>query len=162
MYNCGKCNESKCITWLTNFLSILQVESIDDYDEYCHYVAGLVGLGLSKLFHASGKEDLAPDSLANSMGLFLQVLTWSVLWPISFIPSLIFWFQILCYVWPFGSTIRKQISFEITWKILMRYRSRACFGLVRYGVNMLINLRCISLMCFVSILLHLFSFQFSF
>nr|UTU07504.1 squalene synthase [Ailanthus altissimus] len=49
-----------------------EVETIDDYDEYCHYVAGLVGLGLSKLFHASGKEDLAPDNLSNSMGLFLQ------------------------------------------------------------------------------------------
>ncbi|KAG2705808.1 hypothetical protein I3760_05G072700 [Carya illinoinensis] len=49
-----------------------EVESIDDYDEYCHYVAGLVGLGLSKLFHASGSEDLAPDHLSNSMGLFLQ------------------------------------------------------------------------------------------
>lgn len=48
------------------------METIDDYDEYCHYVAGLVGLGLSKLFHASGKEDLASDSLSNSMGLFLQ------------------------------------------------------------------------------------------
>nr|ADG36711.1 squalene synthase 1 [Glycyrrhiza uralensis] len=49
-----------------------EVETVDDYDEYCHYVAGLVGLGLSKLFHASGKEDLAPDHLSNSMGLFLQ------------------------------------------------------------------------------------------
>lgn len=49
-----------------------EVESIDDYDEYCYYVAGLVGLGLSKLFYASGTEDLAPDSLSNSMGLFLQ------------------------------------------------------------------------------------------
>ncbi|XP_008796681.1 squalene synthase 1-like isoform X2 [Phoenix dactylifera] len=49
-----------------------EVETINDYDEYCHYVAGLVGLGLSKLFHASGLEELAPDSLSNSMGLFLQ------------------------------------------------------------------------------------------
>ncbi|OMO74384.1 Squalene/phytoene synthase [Corchorus capsularis] len=49
-----------------------EVETVDDYDEYCHYVAGLVGLGLSKLFHASGAEDLAPDTLSNSMGLFLQ------------------------------------------------------------------------------------------
>lgn len=49
-----------------------EVETIDDYDEYCHYVAGLVGLGLSKLFHASGLEDLASDALSNSMGLFLQ------------------------------------------------------------------------------------------
>ncbi|KAF5443865.1 hypothetical protein F2P56_036389 [Juglans regia] len=49
-----------------------EVETINDYDEYCHYVAGLVGLGLSKLFHASGSEDLASDYLSNSMGLFLQ------------------------------------------------------------------------------------------
>uniref|UniRef100_A0A2C9V1B0 Squalene synthase n=1 Tax=Manihot esculenta TaxID=3983 RepID=A0A2C9V1B0_MANES len=49
-----------------------EVETVDDYDEYCHYVAGLVGLGLSKLFYASQLEDLAPDGLSNSMGLFLQ------------------------------------------------------------------------------------------
>ncbi|KAF9676076.1 hypothetical protein SADUNF_Sadunf09G0100800 [Salix dunnii] len=53
-------------------LSHLQVETIGDYDEYCHYVAGLVGMGLSKLFNASGLEDLASDSISNSMGLFLQ------------------------------------------------------------------------------------------
>ncbi|XP_039017072.1 squalene synthase 1-like [Hibiscus syriacus] len=33
-----------------------EVETVDDYDEYCHYVAGLLGLGLSKLFHACGSE----------------------------------------------------------------------------------------------------------
>ncbi|KAJ1293129.1 hypothetical protein BS78_01G044300 [Paspalum vaginatum] len=49
-----------------------EVETVDDYDEYCHYVAGLVGYGLSRLFYAAGTEDLAPDSLSNSMGLFLQ------------------------------------------------------------------------------------------
>ncbi|KAJ8767251.1 hypothetical protein K2173_013648 [Erythroxylum novogranatense] len=49
-----------------------EVETIDDYDEYCHIVAGVVGLGLSKLFHASQLEDLAPDYLSNTMGLFLQ------------------------------------------------------------------------------------------
>ncbi|KAI5080977.1 hypothetical protein GOP47_0004160 [Adiantum capillus-veneris] len=49
-----------------------EVETIEDYDEYCHYVAGLVGLGLSRLFHAAGLENLASDELSNSMGLFLQ------------------------------------------------------------------------------------------
>ncbi|KAF9613406.1 hypothetical protein IFM89_008236 [Coptis chinensis] len=49
-----------------------EVETVDEYDEYCHYVAGLVGLGLSKLFYASNLEDLIPDSLSNSMGLYLQ------------------------------------------------------------------------------------------
>ena len=51
----------------------MQVETLEEYDEYCHYVAGLIGYGLSRLFHAAGLEDLAPDNLSNSMGLFLQV-----------------------------------------------------------------------------------------
>ena len=33
---------------------ILQVISVKDYDLYCHYVAGLVGVGLSHLFASSG------------------------------------------------------------------------------------------------------------
>ncbi|KAI4297660.1 hypothetical protein L6164_037542 [Bauhinia variegata] len=49
-----------------------EIETIEDLNEYAHYVAGLIGIGLSKLFYASGLEDLAPDSLSNSMGLFLQ------------------------------------------------------------------------------------------
>ncbi|KAJ7652165.1 farnesyl-diphosphate farnesyltransferase [Mycena polygramma] len=51
------------------------LESIADYDLYCHYVAGLVGEGLSLLFAASGKESphLAGQlELSNSMGLLLQ------------------------------------------------------------------------------------------
>lgn len=52
-----------------------EVQTLTDYDQYCHYVAGLVGYGLSGLFSASGleKEDLK-DFLewSNSMGLFLQ------------------------------------------------------------------------------------------
>lgn len=46
-----------------------------DYDLYCHYVAGLVGEGLSALFAASGHEDEAiaeAKKLSNDMGLFLQ------------------------------------------------------------------------------------------
>lgn len=43
--------------------------------QYCHYVAGLVGIGLSRLFSASEFEDpvVGEDiECANSMGLFLQ------------------------------------------------------------------------------------------
>ncbi len=52
-----------------------EIISVKDYDLYCHYVAGLVGIGLSNLFSASGLED--PElknrhDLSNSMGLFLQ------------------------------------------------------------------------------------------
>jgi farnesyl-diphosphate farnesyltransferase len=50
--------------------------TIADYDEYCHYVAGLVGEGLSRLFTCSGYESAAvgnvSKTLANTMGLFLQ------------------------------------------------------------------------------------------
>jgi farnesyl-diphosphate farnesyltransferase len=52
-----------------------KVVTIDDYNLYCHYVAGLVGIGLSKLFHHSGLEGerfANLDALSNSMGLFLQ------------------------------------------------------------------------------------------
>ncbi|CAI9769851.1 unnamed protein product [Fraxinus pennsylvanica] len=49
-----------------------EVETIDDYNEYCYYVSGLVGSGLLNLFRTSGREYLAPDTLSNSMGLFLQ------------------------------------------------------------------------------------------
>merc|ERR1719456_1371841 len=50
--------------------------TIEDYNMYCHYVAGLVGEGLSRLFTCTGyeSEDVAGVSktLANTMGLFLQ------------------------------------------------------------------------------------------
>ncbi|XP_041950871.1 squalene synthase isoform X1 [Alosa sapidissima] len=52
-----------------------KVGSMAEWDRYCHYVAGLVGVGLSRLFSASRLEDaeVGGDSeLANSMGLFLQ------------------------------------------------------------------------------------------
>ncbi|GLU02839.1 hypothetical protein SLE2022_200740 [Rubroshorea leprosula] len=48
---------------------------MDDYDEHCHYAAGLVGLSFSKLSHADGFVDLAPEALSNSMGLFFQQTT---------------------------------------------------------------------------------------
>ncbi|KAG8936492.1 bifunctional farnesyl-diphosphate farnesyltransferase/squalene synthase [Tulasnella sp. 408] len=51
------------------------VQSIEEFDLYCHYVAGLVGEGLSRLFAASGKEaSWIADQLvlSNSMGSLLQ------------------------------------------------------------------------------------------
>ena len=53
----------------------IYLDKIEDWDLYCHYVAGLVGEGLSRLLAASGKEQpwLADQlELSNSMGLFLQ------------------------------------------------------------------------------------------
>ncbi|CAL8393935.1 squalene synthase isoform X2 [Gadus morhua] len=52
-----------------------KVGSMKEWDLYCHYVAGLVGIGLSQLFSASQLADpeVGQDTeLANSMGLFLQ------------------------------------------------------------------------------------------
>ncbi|EDQ85378.1 uncharacterized protein MONBRDRAFT_38891 [Monosiga brevicollis MX1] len=52
-----------------------QVETVDHYNLYCHYVAGLVGIGLSRLFSVSNLESemVGKDvECSNSMGLFLQ------------------------------------------------------------------------------------------
>ncbi|MEX0812049.1 MAG: squalene synthase [Chitinophagales bacterium] len=57
------------------YYSQTPVESKHDYNEYCHYVAGLVGMGLSELFVASGtesKELVDKWEKSNAMGLFLQ------------------------------------------------------------------------------------------
>lgn len=51
------------------------VDTIKDYDLYCHYVAGLVGNGLTRLFVESGLANpvlLERPQLQESMGLFLQ------------------------------------------------------------------------------------------
>lgn len=53
----------------------VSVISLEDFDRYCHYVAGLVGEGLSRLFGNSGLENKRYAELmdlSNSMGLFLQ------------------------------------------------------------------------------------------
>jgi farnesyl-diphosphate farnesyltransferase len=52
-----------------------KVVTLLDYDHYCHYVAGLVGIGLSGLFSASGLESSTLKDqvkISNSMGLLLQ------------------------------------------------------------------------------------------
>jgi farnesyl-diphosphate farnesyltransferase len=56
------------------------VATYADYNLYCHYVAGLVGIGLSQMFVAGGEPaELGtarvlgvPEGLANRMGLHLQ------------------------------------------------------------------------------------------
>ncbi|KAG8815290.1 bifunctional farnesyl-diphosphate farnesyltransferase/squalene synthase [Serendipita sp. 401] len=55
--------------------TIPYLSTITEYDLYCHYVAGLVGEGLSRLFAATEKErPWIADQLvlSNSMGLLLQ------------------------------------------------------------------------------------------
>lgn len=54
-----------------------EVRTVAEYDLYCHYVAGLVGVGLSQLFAACGLESpklgaKSYEPLSNHMGLFLQ------------------------------------------------------------------------------------------
>jgi farnesyl-diphosphate farnesyltransferase len=49
---------------------------MQDFDLYTHYVAGLVGIGLTGLFQESGLEDRLVGNdipeISNQMGLFLQ------------------------------------------------------------------------------------------
>lgn len=77
-----------------------KVVSVNDWELYCHYVAGLVGYGLSSLFGASklespryGSKELEP--LSNSMGLFLQKtnIIRDYLEDINEIPPRVFWPQ---------------------------------------------------------------------
>lgn len=84
------------------------VETKADYDLYCHYVAGLVGHGLTRLFACSGLENprIADDlTVANSMGLFLQKVNIirDYFEDISEVPPRIFWPR---EIWSkFGSSI---------------------------------------------------------
>lgn len=51
------------------------VSNEEEWNLYCHYVAGLVGIGLSAIFSASNLENpnmAKREDLSNSMGLFLQ------------------------------------------------------------------------------------------
>lgn len=50
------------------------VETVADYELYCHYVAGLVGIGLNHMFALDNARLRGAyfDDLANEMGLFLQ------------------------------------------------------------------------------------------
>ena len=60
---------------MAEHINDVSCDSIHDYDLYCHYVAGLVGIGLSQLFVHSNREHesfIQRTDLSNSMGLFLQ------------------------------------------------------------------------------------------
>lgn len=60
---------------MAEFVQGKEVITMDDYNLYTHYVAGLVGLGLTGLFVSSGMESeklLEETKLSNEMGLFLQ------------------------------------------------------------------------------------------
>ena len=60
---------------MVEFLDKPSMDTTEEYESYCHYVAGLVGIGLSQIFTLSGSEfnDLTKyEKLSNSMGLFLQ------------------------------------------------------------------------------------------
>lgn len=52
-----------------------EILTVDDFDLYCHYVAGLVGIGLTRLFLSSNPDALdlkVKNGISNAMGLFLQ------------------------------------------------------------------------------------------
>jgi farnesyl-diphosphate farnesyltransferase len=60
---------------MLEFLDKGSMSTVKEYELYCHYVAGLVGIGLSNLFSESGLESHKVGQrtdLSNSMGLFLQ------------------------------------------------------------------------------------------
>ncbi|ORZ37732.1 isoprenoid synthase domain-containing protein [Catenaria anguillulae PL171] len=80
-----------------DLLSGNRVQTIDEYNVYCHYVAGLVGHGLTRLFLASGLESAAAELLAddlylaNSMGLFLQKINITRDFHEDYLENRVFW-----------------------------------------------------------------------
>lgn len=72
------------------------VVTLKDYDLYCHYVAGLVGIGLSQIWAASELESqwfATAEEESNQMGLFLQKtnITRDYLDDIDQVPPRKFW-----------------------------------------------------------------------
>jgi farnesyl-diphosphate farnesyltransferase len=60
---------------MAEYIRMDEVATVEQYDVYCHYVAGLVGIGLSQMWAASGLESsffAKNEGLSNHMGLFLQ------------------------------------------------------------------------------------------
>eukprot|EP01007_Sphenomonas_quadrangularis_P001122 NODE_201_length_1831_cov_456.847924_g151_i0.p1 GENE.NODE_201_length_1831_cov_456.847924_g151_i0~~NODE_201_length_1831_cov_456.847924_g151_i0.p1 ORF type:complete len:415 (+),score=62.40 NODE_201_length_1831_cov_456.847924_g151_i0:203-1447(+) len=81
---------------MADFVERNTVENTADYDLYCHYVAGLVGIGLSQLWESSSLEATSAfrsEPHSNHMGLFLQKtnITRDYLEDISEEPPRIFW-----------------------------------------------------------------------
>ena len=62
---------------MASFVGKESIDKVEEYNSYCHYVAGLVGIGLSRLFATASCEgehmngDVVPD-LSDQMGIFLQ------------------------------------------------------------------------------------------
>ncbi|KAJ3065288.1 Farnesyl-diphosphate farnesyltransferase, partial [Rhizoclosmatium hyalinum] len=58
---------------MAEFCDGKRIVTMADYNLYTHTVAGLIGIGLTGLFNASGLESITLDeSYPNSMGQFLQ------------------------------------------------------------------------------------------
>lgn len=86
VYECLQPESKKVIQDITQRMAEGMAEFVDtdlgqgttdlaEYNRYCHFVAGLVGEGLSRLFAASGLEQASLASelkLSDQMGLFLQ------------------------------------------------------------------------------------------
>lgn len=60
---------------MAKFIESHECKTIAEYDEYCYYVAGLVGIGLTRMFAIIDAVDstfCTKEYLSTSMGLFLQ------------------------------------------------------------------------------------------
>lgn len=98
------------------------IATIKDFDLYCHYVAGLVGYGLSDLFAASGLEskEIADDKvLSDSMGLFLQKTNIIRDYREDLDDGRQFWPKEIWgkYVENFGDLIKPEYKDKVTWRI---------------------------------------------
>ena len=90
-----------------------EVLTVKDYDLYCHYVAGLVGIGLSRVSMLSLPLGSTACTSINSLGHACSSLRQVA----SNLQRLEIWrtFQM---AW--ASSCRRQTSYVITWKTLWR------------------------------------------
>lgn len=66
-----------CGNGMAEFLSVTKIATMEDLDRYCHYVAGIVGIGMGKIFATYETENSSLDSplsriFSNHNGLLLQ------------------------------------------------------------------------------------------
>jgi farnesyl-diphosphate farnesyltransferase len=66
-----------CGNGMAEFLSVTKINTMEELDRYCHYVAGIVGIGMGKIFATYETENPTLDSplsriFSNHNGLLLQ------------------------------------------------------------------------------------------
>jgi phytoene/squalene synthetase len=64
---------------MADFIQTEEVATLEQYDLYCHYVAGLVGIGLSQMFGARGRGRRGGSAARLGRGGSCSLPSWSLM-----------------------------------------------------------------------------------